>query len=99
RSTVFECGGPRVYSYEELLRSVAREVDLKPILWPLPLGIWHTLAQLAEMLPHPPVTRNQVELMRHHNVASAQMPGFGELGISPRSLEEIIPLLLRNGFL
>jgi NADH dehydrogenase len=27
----FECGGPRVYSYEELLRALARDADLKRI--------------------------------------------------------------------
>jgi len=26
----FECGGPRVYSYEELLRAVAQEAGLEP---------------------------------------------------------------------
>src|ERR1700704_2976521 len=32
----FECGGPRVYSYEELLRAVAHEASLKPTLIPIP---------------------------------------------------------------
>ena len=32
----FECGGARVYSYEELLRALAREADLKRILILLP---------------------------------------------------------------
>ena len=96
-SNIFECGGPRIYSYEDLLRRIAREAGLQPVLLPMPFGIWHALAQLAEWLPHPPVTRNQVELMRHDNVVSAQMPGFGELEISPQSVEHIIPALLRNG--
>jgi hypothetical protein len=30
----FECGGPRVYSYEEFLRTVASAVGIKPILLP-----------------------------------------------------------------
>ena len=36
----FECGGPRVYTYEELLRVLAREAGLKPSLFRfhLPLG-------------------------------------------------------------
>jgi NADH dehydrogenase len=34
----FECGGPCVYSYEELLRALARKADLKRILIPLPFG-------------------------------------------------------------
>jgi hypothetical protein len=38
---IFECGGPRIYSYEELLRTIAREAGLKPILIPyLTLGTY-----------------------------------------------------------
>ena len=90
----FECGGPRVYSYEELLRAVAHEASLKPILIPLPFAAWHALAWFAEMLPSPPVTRNQVELMQADNVSSPEMSGFGELGISPHSVEEILQEIL-----
>jgi uncharacterized protein YbjT (DUF2867 family) len=59
--TIFECGGPRVYSYEELLRTVAREAGLKRTLIPVPFAAWQALAWVAELLPSPPVTRNQVD--------------------------------------
>jgi len=90
----FECGGPRVYSYEELLKAVAHEASLKPKLIPFPFAAWHLLAWFAEMLPSPPITRNQVELMQIDNVVSPGMPGFEELGISPLSIEEILPEIL-----
>ena len=90
----FECGGPRVYSYEELLKAVAHEAGLKPKLIPIPFAAWHVLAWFAEMLPNPPITRNQVELMQIDNVASPEMPGFGELGISPLSIEDILSEIL-----
>ena len=90
----FECGGPRVYSYEELLKAVAHEAGLKPKLIPTPFAAWHVLAWFAEMLPNPPITRNQVELMQVDNVASPEMPGFGELGISPLSIEDILSEIL-----
>ena len=90
----YECAGPRVYSYEEFLRAVAHEADLKPILIPIPFAAWHALALVSEMLPSPPVTRNQVELMQVDNVSSPEMPGFGELGISPHSVEEILQQML-----
>ena len=90
----FECGGPRVYSYEELLKAAAHEAGLKPKLIPIPFAAWHVLAWFAEMLPNPPITRNQVELMQVDNVASPEMPGFGELGISPLSIEDILSEIL-----
>ena len=35
-----ECGGPRVYTYKDLVRSVAREAGLKPRLIPVPFAVW-----------------------------------------------------------
>jgi NADH dehydrogenase len=92
--TAFECAGPRVYTYEQLLRTVARKAAIKPTLVPMPFSAWHALAWLAESLPRPPVTRNQIELMQVDNIASPQMPGFEELEILPRSVEEIIAEML-----
>src|SRR5467141_1688663 len=86
----FECGGPRVYSYEELLGALARDADLKRILIPLPFAAWRALAWTAELLPNPPVTRNQVELMQVDNVCSPGVPGFAEFGISPHSVENML---------
>jgi uncharacterized protein YbjT (DUF2867 family) len=93
-SKMFECCGPRVYSYEELLRTVARKAELKPILIPVPFAAWHALAWISEMLPSPPITRNQVELMQVDSVLSPGMPGFAELGISSHSVEEILQEML-----
>ena len=90
----YECGGPRVYTYEGLLRTVADEAKLRPILIPIPFAAWHALAWCAEMLPSPPVTRNQVDLMQVENVSSPEMPGFGELGIAPHSVEQILQEIL-----
>jgi uncharacterized protein YbjT (DUF2867 family) len=96
RSMTFEFGGPRVYSYEEFLTTVAHEAGLKPILIPVPFAAWRAIAWIAEMLPSPPVTRNQVELMQVDNVSSPEMSGFGELEISPHAVEEILRERLRN---
>lgn len=90
-----ECGGPRVYSYEELLRTIARAASVKPILMPVPFGVWHALAWLAEVLPGAPVTRSQVELMQVDTVASASLPGFADLGILPRPMEAVLQSMLR----
>ena len=90
----YECGGPRVYSYEELLRAVAHEAGLKPMLIPIPFAAWHALAWISEMLPSSPVTRNQVELMQVDNVSSPAMPGLGQLGIAPHSVEEMLQQML-----
>ena len=89
-----ECGGPRVYSYKKLLRTIARSANVKPILVPVPFAAWQGLAWIAERLPGAPVTRNQVDLMRIDTVASPDQPGFAALGISPRPMEEVLEGIL-----
>ena len=74
---------------------IARKAGLKPILIPFPFAAWQALAWTAEMMPNPPITRNQVELMQVDTVTSPEMPGFGDLGISPRAVEETLQEILR----
>ena len=95
-ATIFEFGGSRVYSYEQFLRAVAHQAGLAPRLVPIPFAVWHALAWASEILPSPLLTRNQVELMQIDTVASPEMPGFAELGISPHSVEAILQKMLPN---
>jgi uncharacterized protein YbjT (DUF2867 family) len=92
---VYELAGPRVYSYAELLRTIARAAGLRPVLVRIPFAFWDAVAGLAGILPHPPLTRNRVELMQIDTTASNSRPGFGSLGISPRSLEEELKAMLK----
>jgi uncharacterized protein YbjT (DUF2867 family) len=91
-----ECGGPRAYTYKELLRSIAGEAGLKPILFPVPFAVWYAMARTAAILPSPPITRNQVELMQIDTVASPLLPGFADLRIMPKPLEETVRLIVQN---
>jgi hypothetical protein len=84
------------YSYEELLRTIARSAGLRPVLMRMPFAFWGAVAGLAEILPQPPLTRNQVELMQIDTMASENRPGFRALGISPRSLEEELEAMLKH---
>jgi len=90
----YELGGPRIYTYRSLLEVIARRLGKKPLLVPMPFGLWRVLAYVAEMLPQPPITRNQVELMQIDSVASPGAPGFDDLGISPTSLEDVLPAIV-----
>src|SRR5262245_66071903 len=93
---VYELGGPRIYSYEELLRTVCAHLGVRRILIPVPFGAWQGLAFVAKMMPASPVTRNQVELMAVDNVASSTHPGFPALGIDPRGIEVVLTSARQN---
>ena len=87
---LYELAGPRVYTYRELLEAISSHLGLRRAFVPVPFGIWQALAYLAELLPRPPFTRNQVELMRVDNVASPEYPGFGALGMQASGIETVL---------
>jgi uncharacterized protein YbjT (DUF2867 family) len=93
--SIYELAGPRVFSYEELLRTIARIAGVRPVLMRTPFAFWAVLAGIAETLPHSPLNRNQVELMQIDTTASDSLPGFRALGISPRALEDELGAMLK----
>ena len=88
--TFYELAGPSVWTYEELLRKICSHLGVERTLIPLPFAAWHALAFVAEFLPIPPITRNQVELMAIDNIASPGSPGFGALSIEPSGIERVL---------
>ena len=91
---VYELGGPRIYTYEELVRLVLAQIGRKRLLVPIPFVIWELLAALVAPLPHRPVSRDQVILMKRDNVVAANALTFADLGIAPTPLEEVLPTYL-----
>ena len=61
-----------------------------------PVGTAEEAAAVLRLVPRPPLTRNQVELMQIDTTASDNLPGFRVLGISPRSLEEELEAMLKQ---
>ena len=94
-SQLYELAGPRVYTYQELLRAIAVSAGTRPLLVPLPFSWWHFIGYVSEVLPNPPITRNQVELMEQDNVPEPSAPGLDALQISPRALENILFSMLQ----
>lgn len=90
--STFELGGPNTYTYKELLQTLCNHLEIRRVLAPIPINLWKKLAFAAELLPAPPVTRNQVELMTRDNVVSGRHPGFEALGIEPRGIELMLAL-------
>jgi uncharacterized protein YbjT (DUF2867 family) len=90
----YELGGPRVYTYEELLKAIAGRLGKRPLLFSVPFPMWHALARIAEMLPGSALSRTQVDLMEVDTAASAGMPGFAALGIAPQSIDHGLEQIL-----
>jgi uncharacterized protein YbjT (DUF2867 family) len=90
----YELGGPRVYLYKDLLRALRDRLGARVFFVPVPFELWHGLAVVAELLPRPPITRGQVELMRIDTAANPAAPGFADLGVRPRELETLLASVL-----
>lgn len=93
RHSCYELGGPCIYTYAQLLRSIAKQIGVHARLLPMPFAAWEVLARMTELMPAAPLTRNQVALMRHDNVASPELPGLAELGIQPTPVEEVAAMI------
>jgi NADH dehydrogenase len=92
--SVFELGGPRVYTYREIAALVLREIDRHKRIVGVPAGLMKIMGFFAEFLPVPPLTHDQVDLLVTDNVARPGAPGLAELGIEPTAAEAILPMYL-----
>ena len=47
-------------------------------------------AALLELLPNPPLTRDQVRLLKTDKVLSGMQPTLGDLGVQSRRLDDFL---------
>lgn len=95
---LYELGGPEIFTFRELMEFVLATIERRRLLLTLPFGVARLKAAFLEFLPKPPLTRDQVELLRYDNVVSEAAGRDGRtlegLGITPRSVAAIVPSYL-----
>ena len=95
---VYELGGPEVFTFEQLMRFTLNTIGRKRLLAPVPFFAARIQAAVLRYLPKPPLTPDQVELLRSDNVVSVAAKAEGRtlegLGIQPASIEAIVPSYL-----
>ena len=87
----YEIAGPGVYTLRELVRIALRLIGRRRLLVPVPFAVAKVQARLFKLLPSPPLTTGQVDLLEADNVVSGTLPGFRELNIQPKAVEEVVP--------
>ena len=96
--SVFELGGPQVYSYREIAALVLREIDRKKPIIAVPAGLMKLAGFFAQQIAFtglvPPITADQVDLMLHDNLVRPGALTLATLGIQPTSAEVILPTYL-----
>lgn len=96
RGKVYELGGPKVYTFRELLELMLSEIGRQRFLAPTPFPIASLIGffgQVAGWLPfvEPPLTQDQVKLLKRDNVVGEGALTIADLGVEPKTVESILP--------
>ncbi len=98
--TIYELGGPDVRTFKELMEFVLSTIGRQRLLVPIPFAIAELQASVLQFLPRPPLTPEQVELLKRDNVVSREAEQEGRtlaaLDIDPASFEAVVPTYLRD---
>ena len=96
--TTYETGGPEVCSFKQLMEYVLTVTERKRLLVSLPFPIAKLQAAFLQWLPKPPLTPDQVELLKADSVVSEAAEREGRtlhgLGIAPVAMEVVVPSYL-----
>jgi NADH dehydrogenase len=94
----YELGGPEVRTFKQLIEYVLAVTERKRLLMPLPFPLAKLQATFLQYLPKPPLTPDQVELLKSDNVVSDAAMREGRtlkgLGIDATGMETVVPTYL-----
>ena len=90
--------GPDVHTFRELMEFVLATIHRRRLLISVPFEVMSLQAAFAQFLPKPPITPDQVEMLKRDNVVSDEARREGRtleaLGIIPETIEAIVPTYL-----
>src|ERR1700761_6254830 len=96
--TIYELGGPDVRTFRELMEFILATIHRRRLLVPVPFGLLGAQALFAQFLPKPPITPDQVELLKRDTIVSEAARRDGRtlegLGIVPETIAAIVPSYL-----
>lgn len=78
---IYELGGPQIFTFRELMELMLEKIGKTRLLVPLPFAVASMLAQLTRFLPKPPLTPDQVILLRSDNVVGEDAADLAALGV------------------
>ena len=89
KKKTFDLAGPTIQSFSEIFDIILKVKKRKRIYIPIPFFFAKILAFFMEFLPYPPLTRDQVRLLRFDSVSSKGYSNLREFVNNPSSLETI----------
>jgi len=92
---IYEIGGPKVYTFEQLLLLMLKTLNKRRYLFKLNPKLMMIPGYFFNFLPKPPFTADQMKLLLKDNIVNAEMPGLKELNLKPTALEVVLPKILK----
>jgi uncharacterized protein YbjT (DUF2867 family) len=93
--TIYELGGPDIRTFKELMQFTLATIERRRLLLPVPFALMKVQAAILQFLPKPPLTPDQVELLKTDNIVSAAAHDQGRtleaLGIVPETIAAVVP--------
>lgn len=96
KGETYELGGPRTYSFKELMQLMLDSIGRKRLLLPLPWMIANGMGLMGELMGALPfidpfLTRDQVTNLKRDNIVADTAKGFNDLDITLETVESILP--------
>jgi NADH dehydrogenase len=88
---IYELGGPKNYSFKELIEILLIEIKKKRFLIPIPFGVAKFQSYFLQIMPNPLLTPDQVELLKYNNIVTGDYPTLKNLGITGTAIQSILP--------
>ena len=88
---IYELGGPKNYSFKELMEILLIEIKKKRFLIPIPFGMAKFQSYFLQMMSNPLLTPDQVEILKYNNIVSGDYPTLKDLGITGTAIQSILP--------
>lgn len=92
----YELGGPEVVSFKEIYQHLFEYTGRRRCLMNLPFVLAKVQATFLSILPHPLLTRDQVESLKTDTIVSKTAQGLSDLGVVPTAMDVILPTYLES---
>ena len=89
KKKIFDLTGPIVQSFDEIFDIILNCKKRKRIYIPIPFFLARILALFLEILPKPPLTRDQVRLLEFDNISAKGFENLKQFVRNPSSLKTI----------
>jgi uncharacterized protein YbjT (DUF2867 family) len=90
----YELGGPRVWTFREILAFILKTTHRDRKLLEIPMGVARLQAAILQYMPGKPLTPDQLLMLSKDNVVGQGTLGLSDLGIVPTPVELVVPAYL-----